>query len=191
VEFSLFGPVYFLSGDNYPNDLHVDHELRKRLSPSFARWTSQQDIYNPTPGSFALHEFARREAHLETYLAAEGAGRDVVLVGRSSGARLATRYATRHPVAGVICLGYPFRNPAAGPELERYEHLAELTVPTLICQGWRDEYGGPNIFHDYAFSPTVRAHLFDGGHDLCLRPDAWDMLARLILEFCQEVLPRP
>jgi predicted alpha/beta-hydrolase family hydrolase len=191
VESVVFGPVYFLSGDNYPNDLHVDRELRRRLSPSFAQWTSQRDIHDPTPETFQINEFPRRAAHLETYLAAQGADRNTVLMGRSSGARLATWYASRHPVAAVICLGYPFRNPAARPEPERYEHLAELAVPTLICQGRRDEYGGPNIFRDYTFSPSVRIHLFEAAHDLCLAPDAWDILARLILEFCQEMLPRP
>ncbi len=187
----MFGPVYFLSGDNYPNDLHVDRELRRRLSPSFAQWTSQRDIHDPTPETFQINEFPRRAAHLETYLAAQGADRNTVLMGRSSGARLATWYASRHPVAAVICLGYPFRNPAAGPEPERYQHLTELTVPTLIFQGVHDEYGGSSIYADYTFPPSLRAHLLNTGHDFSLTPDAWDALGRLILEFCQEALPRP
>lgn len=165
----MFGPVYFLSGDGYPTNNHVDRELQRRLSPSFARWTGQKDIHDPTPMTFQLNDFPSRSAHLESYLTSQGADRNIVLMGRSSGARLATWHASRHPVAAVICLGYPFRNPSTGPEPERYRHLADLTVPTLILQGVRDEYGGSNVFSDYALSPSVR-------------------VARLVLKFCQDVL---
>lgn len=191
-EFALFGPVYSLSGDSYPSDLHVDRELQSRLSPSYSGWTEQKDIHDPrVPGSFELRDFQRRAAHLESYLADRRAGPDIVLLGRSSGARLATWHASRHPVAAVIGLGYPFRNPSIGFEPERYLHLAGLTVPTLIFQGVRDEYGASNIFSDYTWSAAMRVHMLNAGHDFALTPDAWDTIARLILEFCQEVLPRP
>lgn len=187
----MFGPVYFLSGDGYPIDIHVDRELRQRLSPSFERWTGQKDIHDPTPGSFQMHEFDRRAAHFETFLANQGAGSNTVLMGRSSGARLATRYASQHQVAAVICLAYPFRKPSTEREPERYQHLADLAVPTLMCQGFRDEYGGSSIFNEYSFSPSTRIHMLNTRHDFAITSDAWDRIARIILEFCQEVLPRP
>lgn len=182
----MFGPVYSLSGDSYPSDLHVDRELYRRLAPSFGRWTGQKDM----PESIPTNDFGQRAAHFETYLAAQQSGDAAVLMGRSSGARLATWYASRHPVAAVICFGYPFRNPAIGSEPERYRHLAGLAVPTLIFQGVRDEYGGSNVFSDYPLSPSVRVHLLNAGHDFSIASDAWDMICRLILEFCQEVLRR-
>lgn len=184
----MFGPVYFLSGDAYPQDVHVDLELQRRLSPSFARWTGQRDIHNPTPESFEISDFPRRAAHLEGFLATRETGRDIILVGRSSGARLATQYASRHPVAAVICLAYPFHNPGMGPQPERYLHLTDIRVPTLICQGFQDVYGGSNIFADYTLSRSVRVHLLHAEHDFNINSDAWDKLARVILEFCQEVL---
>lgn len=187
VRFILFGPVYFLSGDSYPNDTHIDRELRRRLFPSFTKWTSQTDIHEPAPESFPMYDFPRRAAHLEDYLAAREP-HGSVLIGRSSGSRLVTWYASRHPVSATICLGYPFRNPAFGPEPERYRHLANLKVPTLICQGVRDEYGGSNIFADYPLSPAVRVHLLRTDHDFRLTAEAWDTLARVILEFLQDNL---
>ncbi len=187
----MFGPVYFLSGDAYPKDIHIDRELQRRLSLSFARWTSQKDIDDPTRGPFPIGDFQRRATHLEAYLATQGLGRDIVLMGRSSGARLATWYASRHPVAAVICLAYPFRNPALEPQPERYLHLTELRVPTLICQGFKDVYGGSNIFADYALSESVRVHLLQAEHEFNIGSDAWDTVTRVILEFCQEMLPRP
>lgn len=190
-EFALFGPVYFLSGDSYPSDSYIEHEIRKRLSPSFARWTGQKDIHHPTPESFQIYDFPQRAAHLESYLAGRSANRDVIVMGRSSGARLATWYAARHPVSAVICFGYPYRNPAVGPEPERYRHLAELTAPTLIFQGLQDEYGGSSIIADYPRSSAIRVHLLRADHYFTLASDAWDRLARITLEFCQDVLPRP
>ena len=187
----MFGPVYFLSGDSYPGDSFIEHEIRKRLSPSFARWTGQKDIHHPTPESFQLSDFPLRAAHFDGYLTGRAAGRDVILMGRSSGARLATWYAARHPVRAIICFGYPYRNPAAAPEPERYRHLAELTTPTLICQGLQDEYGGSSIIADYPHSSAIQVHFLRTDHAFTLTSDAWDRLARTILEFCQGVLPRP
>ena len=64
-------------------------------------------------------------------------------------------------------------------------------MPTLICQGFQDAYGGSNIFADYALSRSVRVHLLHAEHEFIIGPNAWDAVARIILEFCQEVLPRP
>lgn len=125
-----------------------------------------------------------------SYLAARQPHRDSVLVGRSSGARLATWYATRHQVGAVLCLGYPFRNQSRGQEPERFEHLADLSVPTLICQGDQDEYGSSNIFRDYILSPAVRVHLLRANHNFAINSEAWDITARIMLEFCQETLRR-
>lgn len=186
----MFGPVYFLSGDSYPNDTYIERDLRRRLAPSFASWTGQANIYEPSPESFPMYDFPRRAAHLEDFLAARRPHRSTVLIGRSAGSRLATWYASRHPVGATICLGYPFRFPSRELEPDRFLHLTELNVPTLICQGVQDAYGGANILYDYARSSAVRIHLMKTDHEFHLSAEAWDTLARIILEFCQETLPR-
>lgn len=78
-----------------------------------------------------------------------------------------------------------------GPQSERYLHLTDLRVPTLICQGFQDIYGGSNVFSDYTLSASIRIHLLHAEHEFNITSDAWDQVARIILEFCQEVLPRP
>lgn len=182
----MFGPVYFLSGDAYPKDSHVDRELERRLFPSFSRWTRERDIYDP--GSFPIDDFQSRAAQFETYLKTQASGPNTILIGRSSGARLATWYASRNVAAAVICLAYPFCNPTMRPQPERYRHLEDLQVPTLICQGFQDVYGGSNIFADYTLSPSTRVHFLRAEHEFNISLEAWDTLARIILEFCQEVL---
>ena len=42
-------------------------------------------------------------------------------------------------LSGVVVLGYPLRS----GKQDRVSHLYKITVPTLIVQGTRDSFGGP------------------------------------------------
>jgi predicted alpha/beta-hydrolase family hydrolase len=105
--------------------------------------------------------------------------------GKSLGGRIASLIADRAGVRGLVCLGYPFRPPgqapAAGtgapralttpvspplpPAPGRVAHLAGLRTPTLIVQGTRDPFGGPDEVAGYALSAAIRVHwLPDGDH---------------------------
>ena len=69
-------------------------------------------------------------------------------------------------VAGLLCLGYPF-HPQGKPEKLRTAHLADLEVPTLICQGTRDPFGSYEDVQGYSFSASTAVHwVEDGDHDL-------------------------
>lgn len=75
--------------------------------------------------------------------------RAIVLAGKSLGGRMATHLAADPaawraavPLAGAVAFGYPLRPP--GPRGgDRVSHLRRLAVPTLIVQGTRDTFGGP------------------------------------------------
>ena len=55
----------------------------------------------------------------------------------------------------------------ARPKQLRTAHLAELSTPTLICQGTRDEFGTPDEVASYRLSPRIELYwLEDGDHDL-------------------------
>lgn len=79
-----------------------------------------------------------------------GAARAVVVAGRSMGGRMATHLAAQPgawraaaPLAAAVAFGYPLRPP--GPRGgDRVSHLSRLSVPTLIVQGTRDTFGGPD-----------------------------------------------
>lgn len=70
--------------------------------------------------------------------------------GKSMGGRMAThlaaapeRWSGSPRLAGVVAFGYPLRPP--GPRGgDRITHLQRLAVPTLIVQGTRDTFGGPD-----------------------------------------------
>ena len=95
-----------------------------------------------------LHAIAHAAAHH-----AVQANR-VFIGGKSMGGRIATHLAAAPdrwppavaPLAGVIVFGYPL-NPPGGPSKrspDRVSHLARIAVPTLIVQGTRDSFGGPD-----------------------------------------------
>ncbi len=85
--------------------------------------------------------------------AAEAVGpsaRAVFVGGKSMGGRMATHLAARPerwtgapPLVGAVAFGYPLKPP--GPRGgDRVSHLQRLGVPTLVVQGTRDTFGGPD-----------------------------------------------
>lgn len=69
-----------------------------------------------------------------------------VLGGRSAGARVACRMAVELEVAGVLNLAFPL-HPPAKPEKSRAAELLlpiHAGIPTLVVQGWKDPFGGPD-----------------------------------------------
>jgi len=97
------------------------------------------------------------------------AGR-LVIGGKSMGGRVASMVAgelhDEGKVAGLLCLGYPFHPPAKPAQL-RTAHLETLAVPTLICQGTRDEFGTREEVAGYPLSSAIELFwLEDGDHDL-------------------------
>ena len=95
----------------------------------------------------------------------------LVIGGKSMGGRMATLLARElehegTPPAGVVCLGYPF-HPPGKPQNRRVDHLHALATPTLIVQGTRDPFGGPDDVAGYALPETVHLHWTpDGDHHL-------------------------
>jgi predicted alpha/beta-hydrolase family hydrolase len=62
--------------------------------------------------------------------------------GRSSGARVACRTAAATGAAKVLCLAFPL-HPPGRPEKTRLPELEAVTVPVLIVQGESDPFGMP------------------------------------------------
>lgn len=66
----------------------------------------------------------------------------LVAGGRSSGARVACRTATRIGAAGVLALAFPL-HPPGRPERSRARELSDCGVPALAINGDRDPFGMP------------------------------------------------
>jgi pimeloyl-ACP methyl ester carboxylesterase len=176
------GPAFYLAGDSFPDDVGVERALAPRLSPHLGGWIGQEALV--AAGGRFDPDIAARAAQLEAMLPEGPALSRIVLIGRSSGARVVTQVACRRPVLAVICLGYPFRRPGAAEDPERYAHLASLAVPTLILQGKHDAYGTPEVARGLCLSPSIRLEPLEADHRLRLASPGWDAACRLIRAFC-------
>jgi predicted alpha/beta-hydrolase family hydrolase len=96
-------------------------------------------------------------------------GLQLVVGGRSLGARVACRTAEATGPAGVLCLAFPLQPPrrsGAAPTQSRLPELDAVTVPTLIVQGERDRFGIPP-------ATSLRTVVeVPGDHSLRTDPDA-------------------
>ena len=90
---------------------------------------------------------------------------NLIIGGKSMGARVASLIADQTGVKGLICLGYPFHAAGKKPGQKRLEHLAAIQTPTLICQGTRDALGSITEINEYKLSNVIRVHwIEDGDH---------------------------
>ena len=62
---------------------------------------------------------------------------ELVLIGKSMGSRMGCHVALEHPVAKLVCLGYPLLAPGNSGKV-RDQVLLELETPILFVQGTRD-----------------------------------------------------
>ena len=69
-------------------------------------------------------------------------GLPLVVGGRSIGARVACRTAEATGAVAVLCLAFPLQ-PPRGSSSSRLPELEEVSVPTLVVQGERDQFGVP------------------------------------------------
>jgi uncharacterized protein len=69
----------------------------------------------------------------------------LVVGGRSAGARVACRTAAAVGAIGAVALAFPL-HPPGRPEKSRLAELTGAGVPTVVVQGDRDAFGGPDAF---------------------------------------------
>ncbi|MEC9198347.1 MAG: alpha/beta family hydrolase [Pseudomonadota bacterium] len=116
---------------------------------------------------------AKAETYAPEFLAAIDAlacDGPLIIGGKSMGGRVASLIAQGQyeagRIKGLLCLGFPF-HPPKKPDNRRAENLAQITCPTLICQGTRDPFGTRDEAAAYDLSDAVTLHwLEDGDHDL-------------------------
>jgi predicted alpha/beta-hydrolase family hydrolase len=84
-------------------------------------------------------------AVVDYLLEGELRGLQLVVGGRSLGARVACRTAEATGAVAVLCLAFPLHAPgrSGAGKPTRLHELDEVTVPTLVVQGERDPFGMP------------------------------------------------
>jgi uncharacterized protein len=81
-------------------------------------------------------------AALDWLVDQEWVQRQLLVGGRSAGARVACRTASHTNPAAVVCLAFPL-HPPGRPDKSRVEELLAPAVPRLVLQGSRDSFGTP------------------------------------------------
>lgn len=96
--------------------------------------------------------------------------RRLFIGGKSMGGRIATHLAAANdqwpeapPLAGVVVFGYPLMPPGGRGASDRVSHLQRIVVPTLIVQGTRDSFGGPDAFRAAVGNPAIEVRPVEGG----------------------------
>lgn len=122
----------------------------------------------------------------------------LVAGGKSMGGRVAARIANDVAIVdGLVLLSYPLRPPSkvtAENLRDRRDTLARLAAPTLVAQGTRDPFGGPEAISECA--PAARVLGIDGAdHDLATKgrrvADATlDVLSKAVLAFLDDLPQR-
>jgi hypothetical protein len=156
--------IFSLCGDSYPDDRPGEIALRTALEGPDSTFVPHPEVFSSAsdpnrPGGIDL-----KASLLEQAIQACDPGQDIFLLGRSSGARVATLVATRCTVTAVACVFYPFRGPQRQLEPERFMHLRTVACPTLIVQGAADRYGGHEITENYRLSEAIRLRFVAGNH---------------------------
>ena len=177
--------VFYLGGDSYPADRGLEDALRPLLTADQVTLVSHQDLRDSAAEARLGWSLESRLAVLERIVPAMAAGREIVLIGRSSGARVMTLFASRQPVTAVICVAYPFKHPKHVLEPERFTHLATLATPTLIIQGVHDPYGGIEVTENYLLSPSIRLEFFDGAHEFVMDAPQCAHIPHVMREFAR------
>jgi uncharacterized protein len=127
--------------------------------------------------------------------------RRLFIGGKSMGGRMATHLAAAPeawpPEAplldGVIVLGYPL-NPPGGSKRspDRLSHLGRLVAPTLIVQGTRDTFGGPDAIEAALATlparPPIRVHTVPGGDHSFAAPKSAGTVADIDAAVCHAIV---
>jgi predicted alpha/beta-hydrolase family hydrolase len=93
-------------------------------------------------------------------------GIPLVQCGRSNGARVACRTASKAGARGVLALAFPLR-PPANPERSRADELRRAAVEVVVINGDRDPFGVPDA------ADVTQVHVLPGErHDLARNPSA-------------------
>jgi predicted alpha/beta-hydrolase family hydrolase len=85
-------------------------------------------------------------------------GDDLIIVGKSLGAKVAVRYASKYTVKSLYLLGYPITFQSNEVREDRVQWLNSLKYPVQIIQGEFDKYGKKEVVSMLSFGNHVSIH---------------------------------
>lgn len=183
------GALIYLAGDSYPASDKEEETIGRYLAAALdLRFISHNDLLSfmdcVPKSDHTSTQIDKRVAALKAAIGEVSS--PVILIGRSSGARVASLCADVRNVLAVVCLAYPFKHPHKAEEEIRYRHLESISTPTLVIQGIRDEYGGLVQMKKYKCSNAIGFFYVKAGHSMNLQGKTLELvrlrIRRLIFE---------
>ena len=112
----------------------------------------------------------------------------LLIGGKSMGGRMASMIAEELQPDGFCCFGYPFYPPGKTNN-DRIEHFHSTTVPGLILQGTRDNFGKPEDINAEGWPDNINlVWLEEGDHDYKVRKKSGLTQAKLIDQAASHVV---
>lgn len=146
--------------------------LKLQFILRYQDWTlSYFNLYKPS-----FRDFEYRKTVLTHFLFKLNKDQEVIIIGRSAGAILATQLADQFSIKKVICLGYPFKHPEKEEESYRTEHLKNLKTSTVIFQGNKDEYGNVEFAKNKDLSTNIKLIELQTDHAYHCSDDEFEMI---------------
>ena len=85
-------------------------------------------------------------------------GEDLIIMGKSLGAKVAVELAKSIPAEKLVLLGYPFTFRSGKIRVERVNNINKLDLPVCIIQGERDKYGSRPIVENIELKDQASIH---------------------------------
>jgi predicted alpha/beta-hydrolase family hydrolase len=168
------------AGQTHPFMVRFAHGLSERGMDVVTFNFPYIEARRRTPDKRPVLETAFRDAVREAVRGQLTKPTHLIIGGKSMGGRIATHLAADRqnwpadlpPVGGVIVLGYPLNPPGGARRQDRVSHLLDISLPVLIVQGTRDNFGGPDDIRA-ALGPDLPNFTIhpveDGDHSFAVR----------------------
>lgn len=147
--------LLFLHGTHTPYDSswmdqvaeHLDDLPARIIRPEFPPEYKANSEHNDKTNVLAKF--------LDDFVKSKDLGGDLVIMGKSLGAKVAVEFALKYPVKKLFLLGYPMTYQTGEVRAERIEKINSLDIPIHIIQGEFDRYGKEEIISKLKFEKHI------------------------------------
>jgi len=84
--------------------------------------------------------------------------RDLIITGKSLGAKVAVQLAQSTELKALVLLGYPMSYQTGTLNNQRLELISNISIPICIIQGQYDKYGSREVISKIQFNKNVEFH---------------------------------
>jgi len=125
-------------------------EIIRPRFPEFYKKNNENNDQTPR-----LVEFTKE------FIRNEGLGEDLIIIGKSLGAKVAVELAQTSKFQKLVLMGFPITFQTGEVRNERLEKLNQLDIPVQIIQGEYDRYGRRDIIEALDYNQNINIHWID------------------------------